>query len=377
MSRHAGEGLHPQLPSYLALASARRWFLISRSEIRHHRSDTMRGQLNLLATAALVTSAWTCQHEEDLYKRHSHRKPLARRQEGQKWPPLLSEHETLLVNAFDNVTIDQWANYYGHEVKLAGMGKSAAEWTRDRWTEHGFDAQLNEYHVYLSYPLHASLSFTQANGSTTEVNLVEDVLPEDDVTGRQDNTPTFHGYSASGNVSADFYIILSFLLKFSHLTRVIRFLKFALGRAVLGCRPNTVRLRKRKSLKLSFLMGRRVLIFLAFNITFIRFGFGGLYTVALVKLFRLPVYLRVKSGAYPGFNPYEIKKILLQMRGKPFNYWRVINLKILFMPIYLAILISYSDFKISRLNFNCAGTHNLLRCGLLNPICKCLILTYG
>ncbi|KAL8351524.1 hypothetical protein RB601_000491 [Gaeumannomyces tritici] len=167
----------------------------------------MRGQLNLLATAALVTSAWTCQHEEDLYKRHSHRKPLARRQEGQKWPPLLSEHETLLVNAFDNVTIDQWANYYGHEVKLAGMGKSAAEWTRDRWTEHGFDAQLNEYHVYLSYPLHASLSFTQANGSTTEVNLVEDVLPEDDVTGRQDNTPTFHGYSASGNVSAEYVYV--------------------------------------------------------------------------------------------------------------------------------------------------------------------------
>ncbi|KAK0653144.1 PA domain-containing protein [Cercophora newfieldiana] len=161
----------------------------------------MRSLLPILSVAGLASA---CQRDFDA-PRHSHRKPLLRRET--QWPPVLSKHETILTNSFDSNSIDDWANYYGHEVKLAGLGKKAAEWTRDRWAENGVDASLAEYQVYLSYPLHQSLAVTYANGTRSEVKIQEDALEEDDVTGRPDNQPTFHGYSASGNVTAEYVYV--------------------------------------------------------------------------------------------------------------------------------------------------------------------------
>ncbi|KAK1573293.1 PA domain-containing protein [Colletotrichum navitas] len=164
----------------------------------------MRGQLSIaLAFSGL---ALACQRDLVLERRYTHRKPITKRADDQ-WPPILSEEETVLVNAFDNVTIDEWSDYYGHQVKLAGLGKEAAQWTAEQWTKNGFDAHLKEYHVYLSYPVHASLKLTYANGTTSAVSLDEDVLEEDDVTGREDNQPTFHGYSASGNVTGEYVYV--------------------------------------------------------------------------------------------------------------------------------------------------------------------------
>jgi N-acetylated-alpha-linked acidic dipeptidase len=136
---------------------------------------------------------------------HTHRKPLVRRTV--QFPPVLSEHETLLANSFDANSIDDWAHYYGHENKLAGLGKAAAEWTRDRWAENGVDASLNEYHVYLSYPLHQSLAITYGNGTSSQVKIQEDALPEDDATPPEGNVLTFNGYSASGNVTAEYIYV--------------------------------------------------------------------------------------------------------------------------------------------------------------------------
>ncbi|KAK4450236.1 glutamate carboxypeptidase-like protein 2 [Podospora aff. communis PSN243] len=136
---------------------------------------------------------------------HTHRKPLVRR--AVQFPPVLTEHETLLANSFDANSIDDWAHYYGHENKLAGLGKAAAEWTRDRWAENGVDASLNEYHVYLSYPVHQSLAITHGNGTSSQVKIQEDALPEDDATPPEGNVPTFNGYSASGNVTAEYIYV--------------------------------------------------------------------------------------------------------------------------------------------------------------------------
>jgi N-acetylated-alpha-linked acidic dipeptidase len=154
---------------------------------------------------AFAVGASACARDLLVDKRHTHRQPIRKRNE--EWPPVLSEQETILVNSFDNVTLDEWSDYYGHQVKLAGLGHEAAQWTADRWNEYGVDAHLKEYHVYLSYPVHQSLSVTYADGRTEEVNLVEPVLAEDDVTGRQDNQPTFHGYSASGNVTGEYFYV--------------------------------------------------------------------------------------------------------------------------------------------------------------------------
>ncbi|KAK0368747.1 PA domain-containing protein [Colletotrichum limetticola] len=161
-------------------------------------------QVSLALTYAALASA--CQRDFFVEKRHTHRKPITKRADD-VWPPVLTEEETILVNAFDNVTVDEWSDYYGHQVKLAGLGKEAAQWTADRWTENGFNAQLKEYHVYLSYPVHASLDISYPNGTTNNVRLDEDVLEEDDVTGREDRQPTFHGYSASGNVTGEYVYV--------------------------------------------------------------------------------------------------------------------------------------------------------------------------
>lgn len=106
-----------------------------------------------------------------------------------------------------SLTLNHRSYYYTHEQKLAGLGKAAAQWTVDRWREYGFTADLVEYHAYLSYPISASLHITHANGTKEEVNLKEPALAEDDVTNREDNQPTFHGYGASGDVEAEYVYV--------------------------------------------------------------------------------------------------------------------------------------------------------------------------
>jgi N-acetylated-alpha-linked acidic dipeptidase len=48
---------------------------------------------------------------------------------------------------------------------------------------------------------------TYANGSVFTAGLVEDVIEEDETTTREDRLPSFHGYSATGNASAEFVYV--------------------------------------------------------------------------------------------------------------------------------------------------------------------------
>ncbi|KAH7024884.1 uncharacterized protein B0I36DRAFT_416718 [Microdochium trichocladiopsis] len=157
----------------------------------------------LVTIATLVAGASACQRDFNVAARHTHRQALSKRND--EWPPVLDDQETLLVNAFDNVTIDEWSHYYGYQNKLAGYGREAAQWTADRWSENGVDAHLSEYHVYFRYPVSASLSFTGADGQQQEVNLKEPVLEDDEATGFDViSQQTFLGYSPSGNAEAEY-----------------------------------------------------------------------------------------------------------------------------------------------------------------------------
>jgi N-acetylated-alpha-linked acidic dipeptidase len=158
----------------------------------------------LSALAAFAAGASACQRDLILSKRHTHRQPLTRRSDT-NWPPVLTDQETILVNAFDNSSIDQWSDYYGHQNKLAGEGKEAAQWTADQWSENGFESHLAEYHVFLRYPVSSSLHVTGPNGTTSEINIREEVLPEDDVTSRNEiSQQTFLAYAPGGNASAEY-----------------------------------------------------------------------------------------------------------------------------------------------------------------------------
>ena len=69
---------------------------------------------------------------------------LQKRQET-PFPPVLEPNEAILLNSFDNATIETWNYYYTHGLTLAGTNKSVAQWTADRWSEYGFTAGLAEY----------------------------------------------------------------------------------------------------------------------------------------------------------------------------------------------------------------------------------------
>lgn len=132
---------------------------------------------------------------------------LAKRDTPTEFPPVLTDHESILTNSFDANSVDDWSYYYTHGNHIAGLNKSMAEWTAERWTEFGVPSHLAEYHVYLNYPVSRSLSLTLPDGTTWEATLEEAVLEEDETTGYPNRVPTFHGYSASGSAEAEFVYV--------------------------------------------------------------------------------------------------------------------------------------------------------------------------
>lgn len=117
----------------------------------------------------------------------------------------------------------EWSQYYSAGPHLAGKNLSQAIWTRELWQGFGIqDSNLVAYDVYINYPAGhrlALLERNQNNGSQStgndkgsytvsyECKLEEDVLEEDPTTGLADRIPTFHGYSASGNVTAQYVYV--------------------------------------------------------------------------------------------------------------------------------------------------------------------------
>jgi N-acetylated-alpha-linked acidic dipeptidase len=90
-----------------------------------------------------------------------------------------------------------------------------AEWTRDRWNEWGIKSDIVAYDTYINYPLGHRLALLEKSKSdgveawkvAFEATLEEDVLDEDSTSSLEDRIPTFHGYSASGNVTAPFVYV--------------------------------------------------------------------------------------------------------------------------------------------------------------------------
>lgn len=105
------------------------------------------------------------------------------------------------------------SQYYTSGPHLAGKNLSQALWTRDRWQESGVKSDIVAYDVYINYPLGHRLALLKKHKDSFKVkyecSLKEDVLDEDPTTGLKESIPTFHGYSASGNVTAP-YVFVNF-----------------------------------------------------------------------------------------------------------------------------------------------------------------------
>lgn len=59
----------------------------------------------------------------------------------------------------------------------------------------------------MNYPVSNSLELTYENGSTYTPTLMEDVLEEDPTTSYPNSVPVFHGYSFTGNASAEYIYV--------------------------------------------------------------------------------------------------------------------------------------------------------------------------
>ncbi|KLU88083.1 N-acetylated-alpha-linked acidic dipeptidase 2 [Magnaporthiopsis poae ATCC 64411] len=114
---------------------------------------------------------------------------------------------------------EEWSRYYTDGAHLAGQNLSQALWTKDKWESWGIKSSIVSYDVYLNYPVDHRLALLEepkkSKGTSDppswkvsfEASLTEDVIDEDPTTSRNDSIPTFHGYSASGNVTASYVYV--------------------------------------------------------------------------------------------------------------------------------------------------------------------------
>ncbi|QQK39727.1 Glutamate carboxypeptidase, putative [Penicillium digitatum] len=122
--------------------------------------------------------------------------------------------QQILLNVPSAAKAREWSQYYTAGPHLGGKNLSQALWTLEKWKEFGVeDTGLATYDIYINYPLEHRLALLKKSGDKTEVTfeatLEEDVLEEDPTSGLPDRVPVFHGYSASGNVTAQ-YVYVNF-----------------------------------------------------------------------------------------------------------------------------------------------------------------------
>lgn len=142
-----------------------------------------------------------------------------------KYPSLPHEHESsigfaelqeILISTPKEEKAQEWSKYYTSGPHLAGKNYSQVTWTQERWEEFGIKAEIVAYDVYINYPLGHRLALYEKKETKGgidawkvkfEASLEEDVLEEDPTTGLENRIPTFHGYSASGNVTAPYVYV--------------------------------------------------------------------------------------------------------------------------------------------------------------------------
>lgn len=128
------------------------------------------------------------------------------------------ELQTILLETPKEEKAAEWSRYYTAGPHLAGKNYSQAVWTKEKWEEFGIKAEIVAYDVYINYPIGHRLALYEKKEKKTadevdtwkvkfEASLEEDVLEEDPTTGLENRIPTFHGYSASGNVTAPYVYV--------------------------------------------------------------------------------------------------------------------------------------------------------------------------
>lgn len=165
------------------------------------------------------------------YPGHNHTRPYPPHREQPSRDSLsYSDLQQILLDTPSEDKAKEWSSYYASGPHLAGKNLSQAVWTKERWQEFGIkDTNVVPYEVYINYPKGHRLALLERTDDREisaavevegkirasdykikyECSLEEDVLDTDPTTGLKDRIPTFHGYSASGNVTAR-YVYVNF-----------------------------------------------------------------------------------------------------------------------------------------------------------------------
>lgn len=102
----------------------------------------------------------------------------------------------------------EWSKKYTSEPHLAGTNFGLVQWTRDKFEEYGWKTEIDTYDIYVSYPESHDLNVLDNEGDILyKAPLKEDVIPEDSTSGGNDTVPTFLGYGANGNVTAEYVYV--------------------------------------------------------------------------------------------------------------------------------------------------------------------------
>ncbi|KAK0730423.1 hypothetical protein B0H67DRAFT_605407 [Lasiosphaeris hirsuta] len=130
------------------------------------------------------------------------------------WDPRKVTYDQLrriILDVPSSEKAEEWSRYYTAGPHLAGKNLSQAVWTKEKWEEFGVSSQIVAYDVYINYPVDHRLALIekqeQEDKASTwrvsyEASLTEDIIEDDPTSSLDDRIPTFHGYSASGNVTA-------------------------------------------------------------------------------------------------------------------------------------------------------------------------------
>ena len=147
----------------------------------------------------------------------------------------------ILLETPNESKIREWSEYYTAGPHLAGKNLSQAIWTKKKWEEWGVKTSIVDYDVYINYPLGHRLALLEKSDNEYtepligrgnhdddnddndlgrkqrasytsfkvkyECRMEEDILDEDPTSGMDDRIPTFHGYSASGNVTGQYVYV--------------------------------------------------------------------------------------------------------------------------------------------------------------------------
>lgn len=115
--------------------------------------------------------------------------------------------QSILLETPDADKAREWSEYYTSGPHLAGKNLSQALWTKELWQEFGIESTIVDYDVYINYPKGHRLALLEKDSIKFEARLEENVLKQDKASQSADRIPTFHGYSASGNVTGSYVFV--------------------------------------------------------------------------------------------------------------------------------------------------------------------------